>query len=234
MKELLDQMKKCLPKYNIIQPSTGKQVCFRPFTVKEEKVLIMANQTGSYEDFLTTLTEIIDNCFDLNTPSKELPIFDVEYFFLKIRSKSIGEIVEPTITCPLSREKIKISLNLDEIEPRHDSSHSKEIKIANNILVRMKYPSIEDLIERKDNKIDYFDLLIDSIETIETDKELIETKNESQTSVKQFVELLTDDQYKKLINFFKTSPKLEKEINYKTSDGVERKLTLRGLRDFFQ
>ena len=83
MRELLDNMKNSLPKYNIVQPSTGKLVTFRPFTVREEKALVIANQTGSYEDFLSTLSDIIDNCFNLTVSAKKLPIFDVEFFFLK-------------------------------------------------------------------------------------------------------------------------------------------------------
>ena len=227
-------MKQSLPRYNIVQPSTGNTVSFRPFTVKEEKTLLMANQTGSYEDFLSTLAEVIDNCFELPISAKKLPIFDIEYFFLKLRSKSVGEIVEPTITCPITREKIKISLNLDEIEVIKTENHTKEIKISSDILVKMAYPTLENFIKRSDKKTDYFDLLIECINKIETQKELIEAGTASSENIQEFIELLTSDQYKNLINFFKTSPKLEKEIKYRTSDGSERILLLRGLKDFFQ
>lgn len=234
MKELLDQMKTCLPKYKLKQPSTGKVISYRPFTVREEKNLIISNQTGSYEDFLLTLSDIIDNCFSLKQSSRTLPLFDVEYFFIKLRCKSVGEIVEPTIICPITGEKIKIELNLEEIEPKFNSEHKKQIKLSDNILVNMEYPSLENLIKKESKTVDYFDLLLECIHSIETDKELIEAKNQTQDNLKEFVDLLTTDQYKKLINFFKTTPKLEKEISYKTSDGVERTLILKGLRDFFQ
>jgi hypothetical protein len=138
-----------MPRYNIVQPSTGKLITFKPFTVKDEKTLLIANQTGSYEDFLSTLADIIDNCFDLPTPSKKLPLFDIEYFFLKLRSKSVGEVVEPVIICPETKESIKINLNIDQIEPIFESSHSNEFKISNEILVKMKYPSLESLIYNK-------------------------------------------------------------------------------------
>ena len=160
MKELLNTMRQAMPKYNIIQPSTGKMITFRPFTVKEEKTLLIANQTGSYEDFLSTLSDIIDSCFELNTPSKKLPLFDIEYFFLKLRSKSVGEIIEPLVICPETKESVKINLNIDEIEPIFDSSHSKEFKISKDIMVNMKYPSLESLIKNKNKDLDYFDLLI--------------------------------------------------------------------------
>lgn len=227
-------MKTSLPLYKLKQPSTGKNVSYRPFTVREEKNIIIANQTGSYEDFLLTLTDVIDNCFDLPQPAKTLPIFDIEYFFIKLRCKSVGEILEPTIICPVTGEKVKIELNLDEIEPKLNVDHVKQIKLSENLLVNMKYPTVENFIKREDKTIDYFDLLLESIETIETDSELIETKTQPNEYLVEFVDLLTSDQYKKLIQFFKTSPKLEKEINYQTSDGIARTIILRGLRDFFQ
>ena len=234
MKELLNTMRQSMPRYNIIQPSTGKMITFKPFTVKEEKTLLIANQTGSYEDFLSTLADIIDNCFDLPTPSKKLPLFDIEYFFLKLRSKSVGEVVEPVIICPETKESIKINLNIDEIEPIFEAFHSNEFKISNEILVKMKYPSLESLINNKNKDLDYFDLLIESIYSIQTPNELIEASTVSQEYLKEFVELLTSAQYKKLIDFFKTSPRLETEVKYTTSDGTDRVLMLKGLRDFFQ
>lgn len=227
-------MKSCLPKYKIKQPSTGKIVSYRPFTVREEKNLVIANQTGSYEDFLITLSDIIDNCFSLKQSSKNLPIFDIEYFFIKLRCKSVGELVEPTIICPITGEKVKIELNLDDVEPKINPGHTNKIKISENMIVTMAYPSLENLIKRESKDIDYFDLLLECIVSIETDNELIETQKESKENLKQFVDLLTSEQYKSLIEFFKTSPRLEKQIKYKTSDGTERELILRGLRDFFQ
>ena len=232
MKELLEKMKTSLPKYNLRQPSTGKIISYRPFTVKEEKILLMSNTTGSYEDFLATLTDIIDRCFDLPITSKKLPIFDVEYFFLKLRAKSINETVEPTITCPSTNQKVKLLINLDEIEPITNSEHTNVIDL-NTVVVTMKYPSVETIINSQGKGSDYFEMLLDCIKTIETDKELIETENYPRSDLTEFVELLTDTQYKKLINFIKTMPRLEKTVNYRTTDGIERQLLLKGLKNFF-
>jgi len=232
MRELLDSMKKSLPRYNAIQPSTGKKIAYRPFTVKEEKSLLMANSTGSYEDFLTTLADIVNSCFSLPRDARELPIFDIEYFFIKLRCKSIGEMAQPVIICPVTQEKINLDLNLDDIEPIKNANHSDVIKL-DNMIVKMRYPTLEDFIQKKENT-DYYDLLVDSIETIETAAEKIESKDCSRENLQEFVDLLSRDQFKKLIDFFKTMPKIEKEVTYRTSDGVERKLTLKGIRDFFQ
>ena len=228
---IVETLKNSLPKYFIEQPSTRKKVKFRPFTVKEEKILLMANQTGNFDDFLITLSEVIDNCFELKTKSKNLPIFDIDYFFLALRAKSIGEIIETTFICSETNEPISITINLDDIKPIYSNNHEKEIKINDSMIFKLKYPSLEYAIN---NKGDYYDMVIDCIETIETKDELVEAKNTSREMLKEIVDLLTQQQFKKLIEFFKTMPRIEKEIEYETSDGVKRKTVLRGIRDFFQ
>jgi len=232
MKDFLNEMKNSLPKYTTIQPSTGKRVTFRPFTVKEEKSLLIANSTGNHEDFLTTLGYVINSCFDLDVSAYDLPIFDVEYFFLKLRCKSIGEMIQPTIICETTKEKIDLYLNLEEIDPVYAETHTKKIKL-DNFIVNMKYPTLNDFINKKEDQ-DYYDMMLNCIDTIETAKELIEAKNSTKDDIREFVELLTKQQFNKLVEFFKTMPKIQKEITYTTSDKVERKLLLKGIRDFFQ
>ncbi len=232
MSNLINMLKTTLPKYVTEQPSTRKKIKFRPFTVREEKILLMSNQTGTYEDFLFTLSDVINNCFELNTDSKKLPIFDIEYFFLVLRSKSIGEIIEPTVICPITQEKINLTINLDDIKPIYDNTHNREFVINNEIKITMRYPSLEYMALEKPE--DYYEILIDCIDKIETKDEIIEYTNTSRELLKEFVDNLTQIQFQKMIDFLKTMPKLEKEIKYKTSDGVERSLTLKGLQDFFQ
>ena len=232
MENLLDYMKNTLPKYVIVQPSTQKKIKFTPFTVKDEKSLLMSNNTGSKEDFLTTIGSVIESCFSIDQKIDQIPIFDIEYFFIKLRCKSVGEIVETTIICPYTSEKINITLNLDEIEPVYFDNHTTKIKFE-NMLVTMRYPTLNDFISKGDNE-DYYDLLTKCIETIETPKEIIETKNYSIDNLKSFLDLLTKQQFNKLLDFFKTMPKIQKKIEYQTSDGTKRELILRGVRDFFQ
>ena len=231
MKEILEKMKSSLPRYVTKQPSTGKNVTFRPFTVKEEKHLLMVKQTGEYKDFLSTITNIINSCFDLSTDAKKLPIFDIEYFFLKLRSKSIGEIVQPIIVCPVTREKISLTLNLEEIEPVGNMSDFK-IKISDEILINMRYPTIEFLI--KNSSEDLYETTLNCIESIETIDQRIENSDISKTEFLEFIDLMTNEQFMKVLNFLKNIPKLEKEIKYKTRDGVERSIKLKGIKDFFQ
>jgi hypothetical protein len=224
-------MKNSLPRYVTTQPSTGKKVTFRPFTVKEEKYLLMTKQTGEYADLLATIANIIDSCFELGQEAKKLPIFDIEYFFLKLRSKSIGEIVEPTIVCPYTDEKIKLSLNIDDIQPivKHTNFN---IRLNENIIVNMKYPTLDILLKNSD--ADLYDVTLNCIESIETIDEKIENSDISKKEFLEFIDLMTNEQFKKIIEFIKNVPTLEKEISYVTSDGVERKIKLKGIKDFFQ
>jgi hypothetical protein len=224
-------MKNSLPRYVTTQPSTGKKVTLRPFTDKEEKYLLMTKQTGEYADLLATIANIIDSCFELGQEAKKLPIFDIEYFFLKLRSKSIGEIVEPTIVCPYTDEKIKLSLNIDDIQPvvKHTNFN---IRLNENIIVNMKYPTLDILLKNSD--ADLYDVTLNCIESIETIDEKIENSDISKKEFLEFIDLMTNEQFKKIIEFIKNVPTLEKEISYVTSDGVERKIKLKGIKDFFQ
>jgi hypothetical protein len=231
MDKLINLIKSSLPRYFIEQPSTKKKISFRPFTVKEEKNLIIANQTGSTEDFLLTLSDVIQSCFELDQPSKKLPVFDIEYFFIALRSKSIGEILETTLICPVTKEKINLSINLDEIKPKYNDNHKTTFNIGSKLNVKMKYPTLEYVLN---NNNDYYDMLIDCIDFIETNEEIIHSRDVSRDSMKEFVENLSKNDFNVLIDFFKTMPKIEKEIKYKTSDAVERTIILKGLRDFFQ
>ena len=235
MKNIIDNMIRSLPRYKIKQPSTGETVIFRPFVVREEKTLYMINETGTYEDFLATLSNTIDSCFELNVESKDLPIFDIEYFFIKLRCRSLGEIVTPTIICPYTQERIKIELNLDEVEPILHENTTNEFVIDNSIKVKMKYPTLKYFINA-DNKItkDYYDLVVDCIESIETSEEIIKANNTSRKEIQDFVDAMKKSQFQKLISFIDGMPKIEKKITYTTSDGVDREIVLKGLKDFFQ
>lgn len=233
MKQLIDNMIKSLPKYKLKQPSTNKTLSYRPFVVREEKALYMINETGTHEDFLATIGNVIDSCFDLGIDAKELPIFDIEYFFIKLRCKSLGEIANPTIVCPYTGEKIKIEINLDEIEPILYPEHKNEILLENGIKIKLKYPSLHYFIEAERDSKDYYELIIDCIETIETKDEIIEAKNTNRIEIQEFVDVLKKDQFEKLISFIKTMPRIEKRIEYKTKDGETREILLKGLKDFF-
>lgn len=222
----------------MIQPSSGKLLSYRPFNVREEKALLLAKNTGSYTDFLLTISSVIDSCFDFNTTSKKLTVFDVEYMFLKLREKSVSEIVNISFTCPETNESIKnVEVYLNEITVTPGNTNT-EIKLTNDIIINMRYPSYEFLIENSASSdtgnIDLFDMVLYSIESIQTQSELITNEALSKEFLTEFIDTLTRQQYQLILDFFVTAPKIEYEVKYVPSDGVERKIVLRGIKDFFR
>lgn len=232
MNNLIKQLQNALPKYTTIIPSTQKKVKFRPFTVKEEKTLLIANTTSSYEEILYTISDVIDSCFELKEKSKNIPFFDLEYMFIKLRSKAVNEIVDLTFICPETKEKITVQINLEEIKPLTNSNHSKEIILDGDIKIIMRYPTLEDIVEN--DNLDYYNLLITCIKQIETKEELILASDYSKKDLEEFVNNLTKNQFNKIIDFFKTMPRIETKFNYTTSDNIQREGLIRGIRDFFQ
>jgi hypothetical protein len=238
MKNILNVLKNSLPRYSLTQPSTGKLLTYRPFTVKEEKSLLIAKDTGNYIDFLLTIAGMVDACFsDSGIKAKNLPIFDIEYLFLKLREKSVSEVVSISFNCPSTGERIKnAEVNLDELEVKIQDN-PKIITISPDIIVNMRYPTYEFLIESAgktpDGNVDLFDMVLFSIESIQTPSELITHDSMSNEFLKEFIDNLTRSQYEMILNFFIKSPRLEHEVHYKTEDGIERKIILKGLRDFF-
>lgn len=241
MHNVLNILKNSLPRYTISQPSTDKLLTYRPFTVKEEKSLLVAKDTGSYVDFLSTISTIVDGCYSNSNTiinSLKLPIFDVEYMFLKLREKSISETVNISFTCPATNERIKnIEVRLDQITVKKQEN-SKNIKISNDIIVNMRYPTYEFLIEsaaRNENgNVDLFEMVLYSIDSIETPDEIIQHDSMTSDFLKEFIDNLTREQYELILNFFVKLPKIEHEVKYLTQDGVERKIVLKGIRDFFR
>ena len=226
------------PKYELKIPSTGKIVTYRPFLVKEEKILLIAQESQSNEEILLAIRDIIESCVDGLSDVDNMPIFDIEYIFLRIRSKSVGEIVTPTIVCPETEESVDLEIDLLSVEPTKDENHKNKIKISNDILVKMRYPSL-GLLRKRNSMLDindsasFYDLIVDCIDEIHTEKEVIKSNEISKNEIESFVDAMNKSQFNDLLDFFLTSPRLEYTTKYTTKDGVERSITLSGLGDFF-
>ena len=226
------------PKYELKIPSTGKIVTYRPFLVKEEKILLIAQESQSNEEILLAIRDIIESCVDGLTDVDNMPIFDIEYIFLRIRSKSVGEIVTPTIVCPETEESVDLEIDLLSVEPTKDENHKNKIKISNDILVKMRYPSL-GLLRKRNSMLDindsasFYDLIVDCIDEIHTEKEVIKSNEISKNEIESFVDAMNKSQFNLLLDLFLTSPRIEKTISYTTSDNIEREVTLSGLGDFF-
>ena len=239
MNNLVSLIAEKTPTYPVTIPSTGKNTTFRPFLVKEEKILLMAQESNNDFEILQAIKDIVESCVEGIEKAENYPLFDVEYLFIQLRAKSVGEIVEPVLVCPETEENIPLKINLTEVNITENKDHKNTIQIADNIIVKMRYPSIKILQQRGEN-IDYtnpssfYDLIADCVDSIQTKEENISVTDISKEELEEFIDCMTKEQFNLLLNFFITSPRLEYEGKYVTSDGKERTYVLSGLGDFFE
>jgi hypothetical protein len=234
------------PTYELILPSTKKAVKYRPFLVKEEKILILAMESGNFEEIMNAIKTTLKDCILTRGIKVEtLPSFDIEYLFLNIRAKSVGESVELTVTCPDDNEtKVDVEVYIDEIAVVIPEGHTTDVKVDDNITIKMKYPSLKEFVE---NNFDFSDQN-DSEETINKSFEIVAscidmvyTKDDSWASSEvtkkeliSWLETMDSNQFKGIEKFFDTMPKLShtmKIVNPKTK--VENEIVLEGLSSFF-
>ena len=230
------------PVYELELPSTGETIQYRPFLVKEEKVLVIALESEDNKQITTAIKAVLKNCIlTKGIKVESLPTFDIEYLFLNIRGKSVGEDLEVSVTCPDDGEtQVPVTIYLDDIKVQKDENHTNKIKLDDSIMMEMKYPSLEQFIKNNfefddKNAMDQsFDLIASSIDKIYTEDEVWATADCTKKEVREFLESMNSTQFKEIESFFETMPKLShtvKVINPKTK--VESDVVLEGLASFF-
>ena len=230
------------PTYELELPSTGEIIQFRPFLVKEEKLLVIALESEDTKQITTAIKTVIKNCIlTKGIKVESLPTFDIEYLFLNIRGKSVGEELDVNIICPDDgRTEVSVIINLEDIEVQKNDEHEKKIKIDDSIMIEMKYPSLDQFIKNnfdfnKRNAMDQsFELIASCIGTIFTEDEAWSTADCSKKEITEFLESMNSSQFKGIEKFFETMPKLSHKIevrNPKTK--VESEVVLEGLASFF-
>lgn len=230
---LCDILLNILPKYETEIPSTKEKVWFRPLLVKEEKILMQISEFGNHKEKINCILQTLKSCFEY-TNFEKLNIVDIQYMFIQLRIKSIGSVVSPFFICKETGEQIKLKINLEEVEVTYDENHVKFIEF-DSIKIKMKYPSITTIMQysSSSDENDVYKLAISCIEEIHTRDEQIDCSTQSQTELESFLDNMTKEQFDKIILFFETMPKIEKPVEYTTSDGVKRTIVLRGISDFF-
>ena len=230
------------PTYTLELPSLEKEVNYRPFLVKEEKLLVLALESEDNKQITTAIKTVIKSCVTAKGLKVEtLPTFDIEYLFLNIRGKSVGEELEVNIICPDDEvTEVPITIDLDEIQVKKSEDHSNRIQIDSKIMMEMKYPSLDQFIKnnfdfKEGNQMDQsFDLIASCIDKIYTEDEVWSTADCTKKEVKEFLESMNSSQFKDIEKFFETMPKLQHTIkvtNPKTK--VESEVVLEGLASFF-
>ena len=225
-----------VPKYTLTIPSTGKQVSYRPFLVKEEKILLIAMESDDEIQMTSAIQDIIGNCVYDDLDVKSMPMFDIEYIFLQLRAKSKGEIVDLSFDCGKCKKPITIQIDLTKIEIIRTEGHDPKIPLSDDVGVIMKYPSIEiQSIINKDNTDveNIFSTIIFCIESIWDKESVYATKDHTKEEINDFLESLPDDSFTKIQKFFDTVPVLKHEFELKctSKNGKGKKATICGWKE---
>jgi hypothetical protein len=224
------------PIYELQLPSTGQSVKFRPFLVREEKILLMAKQSEDPKETINAIKQIINNCtVDSQLDVDHLSTFDIEYFFLKLRSKSVNNIVSLSYRDFEDEKVYTVDVNLDDVQIKRDPTHSDNIKINESVGLMMKYPSAEVYGKIASNEGDELALgaIKACIESVYDEENVYPIKDFSDKEVDEFLQSLNVGALEKVLNFFRTMPKLHYELKYVNSLGNTRTVELNTLSDFF-
>ena len=232
------------PSYELELPSTEKTIQYRPFLVKEEKLLVIALESQDIKQITTAIKAVIKACIlTKGIKVEELPTFDIEYLFLNIRGKSVGETIDVKIICPDdNKTEVTTTVNLDDIQVKKSEDHSNKIKLDKNLMMELKYPSLNEFIKSNFDASDLdrsamdqsFDLVSSCIDKIYNEDEVWIAADCTKREIKDFLESMNSAQFKKIEKFFETMPKLSHTVvvtNPKTK--VKSDILLEGLASFF-
>ena len=230
------------PTYELELPSTGKTLRYRPFLVKEEKLLVLALESEDTKEISTAIKAVLKSCIQTRgVKVEQLPTFDIEYLFLNIRGKSVGEDIELNLICPDDEETtVPVTINIDDIKIQKDKSHNKQVKLDDNLMMELKYPSLDQFIK---NNFDFgenpgidqsFELIATCIDKIYNEEEVWATSDCTKKEIVDFLEQMNSKQFKEIEKFFTTMPKLSHEVDITNPNTkVKSTIVLEGLSSFF-
>ena len=232
------------PSYELELPSTGKTISYRPFLVKEEKLLVIALESEDTKQITNAIKAVIRSCvLTKGIKVESLPTFDIEFLFLNIRGKSVGEDIDLKLVCPDDEKtEVSVSINLDDIKVQKPEGHSKQIKLDDNLMMELKYPSLNEFIknnfdpnDKSKNPMDQsFDLIGSCIDKIYNEDEVWAADDCSKKEINEFLDSMNSNQFKEVEKFFETMPKLSHTVKvYNPTTKVESDVVLEGLASFF-
>ena len=231
------------PTYSMVLPSTEKEINYRPFLVKEEKLLVLALESEDTKQITNAIKAVIKACvLTKGIKVEALPTFDIEYLFLNIRGKSVGEDLEVNIICPDDdKTQVPVTIDLDDIQVQKTEGHTNKIKLDGNIMIEMKYPSLNEFIksnfdmEEGKNQMDQsFELIAQCIDKIYTEEEVWSTSDCTKKEMSEFLESMNSAQFKQIEQFFTTMPKLSHTVTVTNPETkVKSDVVLEGLASYF-
>jgi len=230
------------PTYELELPSTGKKIKYRPFLVKEEKLLVLALESEDTKQISTAIKAVLKNCIQTRGVKVDnLPTFDIEYLFLNIRGKSVGEEIEVNLIAPDDKvTSVPVTINIDDIKISKKESHTNKIKLDETLMMQMKYPSLNEFVKNNfdfNGEVDMdqsFDLIASCIDKIYSEDEVWSTADCTKKEVKDFLEQMNSLQFKEIEIFFDSMPKLSHTVTFTNPNTkVESTVVLEGLSSFF-
>lgn len=225
------------PTFNVSIPSTNEKIRMRPFLVREEKILLMAQTSENPKDIVLAIQQVVNNCLVDKVNVEDLTTFDLEYLFLKLRGKSVGNTIELKYTDPSDNLRYDIVVNVDDVEVKFDEDHTNKIEITDKSGLILKYPKTdvtEKLTANLNSEVEMlFELMKYCIDTVYDEGNVYDMSDYSDEQVNEFLEALDITTFKKIQKFIETMPKLYHEVTYTKKDGSEGKVVLQTLNDFF-
>lgn len=224
-----------LPLFELVIPSTNKKVTYRPFTVKEEKILLIAQESNDIEQGVNSIKQIINNCVnDIDVDS--LALFDLEYILLALRIKSVNNTVTFSVTDPDTKSPVELTLDLENIKLTIDENHSPKVIVNDSTFMMMRYPSVNELFllqEQKDLGGSLIQVLASCIESIVSGDEVFKTSDFTLEQIEEFLDTLPSSAIKDIEKFFDTMPVMRHTIPYTNSNGDEKQFIIEGINTFF-
>ena len=229
------------PSYELTLPSNGKKIKYRPFLVREEKILIMALETEDQKQITDAVIQILDSCImTRGVKIESLATFDIEYLFLNVRSKSVGERISLNLICPDDEKtSVEVSIDLDSIKVKKDKSHTNIVKLDNDLSLKLKYPSMKQFIESnfeagKETVSNTMEVITSCIDMIYSEEESWNASESTKKELEDFIDQLNTKQFKLIEDFFATMPKLTHTLKVKNPQtNIESTVRLEGLASFF-
>jgi len=231
------------PTYELVLPSSGKKIKYRPFLVREEKILILALESQDIKQITNAIKATLKECIvTRGVKVDDLPTFDIEYIFLNVRGKSVGEALELIVTCPDDEETtVPVKVYIDEIEVKKDKKHKQEIPLDAKLTLKMKYPSLSEFIKENfefsgetSNVQQSFDVVASCIDMVYDQDDVWAASDCTKKELTEWVEGLSSHQFKQIETFFETMPKLSHTLKVKNpKTKVESEVVLEGLASFF-
>ena len=225
------------PVHSLTLPSSGEQIKFRPFLVKEQKLMILADEGDNQEELYETLSAVIDGCTFNKLHVESLPMFDIEYLFLKIRAKSVGSKISLNLICPDDEEtQVPVDIDIDDIEVQIDEQHTNIIEVNDDIKLVMQYPILEDMKQLTNSTtIELFKIINKCVKELHHGEKIYNGPDMTEKDLNDFFESMSTEQFDKVNEFFETMPRLRhiiKITNPKTN--IESEIVLEGLESFLE